>query len=99
MKTFHLAGSDKPGGLSGEFLLVGVQRWPERDAKALLATEGEWGLEFAGTAAIDLPAPDLVRFWREVEPLRCDYPHLAVDAPAAQWLRPELRIRIGKLSD
>jgi len=100
MKPFRLAGSGRAAeALSGEYLLVGVQRGSGRGGEALLATEGEWGLAFAGSAAIDMPEPDLRRFWRAVERLHCDYPHLEVDAPAAQWLKPELRIRVGGSAD
>ena len=66
---------------------------------ALLAAEGDWGLEFAGSAVLDLPATDKDRFWKAVEELRCDYPHLDVGRRPAEWLRPELRIRLGKTCD
>lgn len=66
---------------------------------ALLAAEGVWGLEFAGSAVLDLPATEIDRFWKAVEELRCDYPHLDVDRRPAEWLRPELRIHVGEVPD
>lgn len=95
MTRFRLAGRAPPEGLSGEFVLVGIRRRKAGAPRALLATEGDWGLEYAGSARLDLPEGDLDRFWKAVEPLRCDYPHLRADGRAAEWLRPELRIRIG----
>lgn len=99
LKAFRLPGHAASREVAGEFILVGVQRGTTPGPLALLAKEGDWGLEFAGSAVLDLPREDVDRFWRAVEPLRCDYPHVKIDRRAAEWLRPELRIRVGKVRD
>jgi hypothetical protein len=95
MNPFGLPAADSIDGLAGEFVLIGIQRESAEVPRALLATEGEWGLKFAGSVELDLPKSDLARLWRAVERLRCDYPHLSAGNRAAEWLKPELRIRIG----
>ena len=98
-KAFRLRGRAAPDEVAGEFILVGVQRGTSAGPLAVLAKEGDWGLEFAGSAVLDLPREDVDRFWEAVDSLRSDYPHLKVDRRAAEWLRPELRIHVGEVSD
>jgi hypothetical protein len=99
MKAFRLPGCTTTDGLTGEFILVGIRRSTADAPLALLAAEGDWGLEFAGSAVLDLPAREKDRFWQAVEDLRCDYPHLEIDRRPAEWLRPQLRVQLGEMCD
>jgi ATP-dependent DNA ligase len=76
-----------------EFVLIGIELQRGKAPVALLARDGQWGLEYVGRAAVALPESELERLLGEIEPLASDYPHLKVRSRSARWLLPRLRVR------
>jgi hypothetical protein len=81
------------GSREEEFVLIGIDPRRGRPLRVFLAREGQWGLEYAGTADVALPEAELQRLLGEVEALVSDYPHLKVRSRNARWLLPSLRVR------
>jgi hypothetical protein len=81
--------------VEGEFILLGTERDESGVPWALLATEQDGRLAFAGPAIFNLPQA-LRAAWRErMAALAVAKPPLrGLRQGSAQWLRPELRVRV-----
>ena len=81
-----------------EFVVLGYEHEPGQAAFALLAREEAGRLIYAGSAFITLGGAEGERFWSRTA-------HVATGKPAlkelrtrrAQWLKPELRVRVRHL--
>ena len=84
--------------VEGEFVLLGTERDSDGVPWALLASERDGRLEFAGTAILNPPRA-LRAAWRErIAALAIAKPPLrGLRQGSAQWLRPELRVRVKHL--
>ena len=82
----------RPG--AGEFLLVGIEIRQGRAPRTLLARDALWGLEYVGSAELELADGEAERFWREVDRLRSDYPHVRTPSRNARWLKPFLTVQL-----
>jgi DNA ligase D-like protein (predicted ligase) len=76
-----------------EFVVIGTERAAGKPATALLAREGEGGLEYAGGAMVTLPEAERDRFWRAVEQLKAPTPPVPLPTSKAMWMEPRLRVR------
>jgi hypothetical protein len=83
--------------VEGEFILLGTERDSDGVPWALLASDRDGRLEFAG-AAIFKPPQALRAAWRErMAPLAVATPLGGFRQGSAQWLRPELRVKVKHL--
>lgn len=80
-----------------EMVVVAVERG-DKAPVAILARDGEEGLELAGPAMVTLADPERERFWSMIETLRSDRPALEL-APRRQgsFVEPRLRVRTRHL--
>ena len=77
-----------------DFVVIGIERSAGRPPTALLAREEDGQLVYAGGAMVTLAGTDRERFWRTAERLGSDAPPISgMKSGAAQWLRPEMRVR------
>jgi hypothetical protein len=88
-----MADDESQCGFEEEFVLVGIEPRRGKTLGVLLAREGRWGLEYAGTGVVDLPESEMQRLLDAAEALISDYPHLKVRSRGARWLVPSLRVR------
>ena len=83
--------------VEGEFILLGTERDSDGVPWALLASDRDGRLEFAG-AAIFNPPQALRAAWRErMAALAVATPLRGLRPSSTQWLRPELRVRVRRL--
>ena len=84
--------------VEGEFILLGTERDSDGVPWALLASDRDGRLEFAGPAILN-PPQALRAAWRErMAALVAAKPPLrGLRQGSAQWLRPELRVRVRHL--
>jgi bifunctional non-homologous end joining protein LigD len=84
--------------VEGEFILVGTDRDVDGIPWALLAADRDGKLEFAGPAILN-PPQALRAAWRErmAELVIAKPPLRGLRQGSAQWLRPELRVRVKHL--
>ena len=84
--------------VEGEFILLGTERDSDGVPWALLASDRDGRLEFAGPAILN-PPQALRAAWRErMAALAVAKPPLrGLRQGSAQWLRPELRVRAKHL--
>jgi bifunctional non-homologous end joining protein LigD len=82
----------------GEFILLGTERDANASLWALLASDRDGQLKFAGPANLN-PPQALRAAWREqMAALAVTKPPLrGLRQVSAQWLRPELRVRVRHL--
>lgn len=81
-----------------DFVVVGTEVTPGEPVAALLARETEDGLEYAGGAAVTLPASAREQFYRATEELARARPlPCAPRSKKARWLEPCLRVRVRHL--
>lgn len=82
----------------GEYLVVGTEASPGEPVSALLARETEKGLEYAGGAAITLPADSRELFYSAAEQLQRDRPLPGMPgSKRARWIDPKMRVRVRHL--
>jgi bifunctional non-homologous end joining protein LigD len=80
-----------------EFVVVAVERGA-RAPIALLARQGEEGLELAGPAMVTLADPERARFWTAIEALKTDRPAVTMDKRReGSFVAPRLRVRARHL--
>jgi bifunctional non-homologous end joining protein LigD len=81
--------------VEGEFILLGTERDSDGVPWALLASDRDGRLEFAGPAILN-PPQALRAAWRErMAALAVATPPLrGLRQGSGQWLRPELRVRV-----
>src|SRR5262245_32708962 len=84
--------------VESEFILLGTKRDSDGGPWALLASDRDGRLEFAGPAILN-PPQVLRAVWRErMAALAVAKPPLrGIRQGSAQWLRPELRVRVRHL--
>jgi bifunctional non-homologous end joining protein LigD len=84
--------------VEGEFILLGTERDSDGVPWALLASDRDGQLEFAGPAILN-PPQALRAAWRErmAELALAKPPLSGLKRKSAQWLRPELRVRVRHL--
>ena len=84
--------------VESEFILLGTDRNSDGVPWALLATDRDGRLEFAGPAILSPPRA-LRAAWRERMAVLADTkpPLRGFRQRTAQWLRPELRVRVKHL--
>jgi hypothetical protein len=84
--------------VESEFILLGTERDSDGVPWALLASDRDGRLEFAGPAILN-PPQALRAAWRErMAALAAAKPPLrGLRQGTAQWLRPELRVRVKHL--
>jgi bifunctional non-homologous end joining protein LigD len=84
--------------VDGEFILLGIERDSDGVPWALLASDWDGRLEFAGPAILN-PPQALRAAWRErMAALAAPKPPVrGLRQGSAQWLRPELRVRVKHL--
>ena len=81
-----------------EFVVVGYEREPGRATFALLAREEGGTLDYAGSAFMTLGGAEGEHFWSRAADLANAKPLLKeLASRRAQWLRPELRVRVRHL--
>lgn len=81
-----------------EYLVVGTEATPGEPVSALLARETEDGLEYAGGAAVTLPADRRELFYAAAEQLQRDRPPSGMPrSKRARWIEPRLRVRVRHL--
>ena len=81
----------------GEFVVVAVERGAKAPM-AILAREGEAGLELAGAAMVTLADPERERFWSTIETLKTDRPAVKMDRRRqGSFVEPGLRVRVRHL--
>ena len=82
----------------GEYLVVGTEASPGEPVSALLARETDEGLEYAGGAAITLPADSRELFYSAAEQLQRDRPPPGMPrSKRARWIDPKMRVRVRHL--
>src|SRR5262245_66566798 len=84
--------------VESEFVLLGTERDSDGVPWALLASDGDGELRFAGPAILN-PPQALRAAWRErmAELALAKPPLRGLRQGSAQWLRPELRVRVRHL--
>jgi bifunctional non-homologous end joining protein LigD len=84
--------------IEGEFILLGTERDADGVPWALLASDRDGRLEFAGPAILN-PPQALRAAWKErlAELAVAKPPLRGLRQGSAQWLRPELRVRVKHL--
>jgi bifunctional non-homologous end joining protein LigD len=84
--------------VEGEFILLGTERDSDGVPWALLASDRDGRLEFAGPAILN-PPQALRAAWRDrIAALAVAKPPMrGLRQGSAQWLRPELRVRVKHL--
>ena len=84
--------------VESEFILVGTERDSDGVPCALLASDRDGRLEFAGPAILK-PPQAFRAAWRErmAELAVAKPPVRGLRQGSAQWLRPELRVRVKHL--
>jgi bifunctional non-homologous end joining protein LigD len=84
--------------IEGEFILLGTERDADGVPWALLASDRDGRLEFAGPAILN-PPQALRAAWKErlAELAVAKPPLRGLRQSTAQWLRPELRVRVKYL--
>ncbi|HEX9933092.1 MAG TPA: DNA ligase D [Allosphingosinicella sp.] len=81
----------------GEFVVVAVERG-DKAPVAILAREGEAGLELAGPAMVTLADPERERFWSTIETLKTDRPAVEMEKRRqGSFVEPRLRVRARHL--
>ena len=85
--------------VESEFILLGIERVSDGVTWALLATDRDCHLAFAGPAILN-PPQALRGVWRErMAALEVAKPPLrGLRHGSAQWLRPKLRVRVKHLN-
>jgi DNA ligase D-like protein (predicted ligase) len=81
-----------------EMVVIGHQRG-EGPSIAILAEQGEQGLEVAGGAFITLGRDERERFWREMDRLERDKAPVRIGKSyaKAKWVEPEFKVRVKHL--
>lgn len=78
----------------GEYTVIGAEHEPGKPAFALLAREGDGGLEYAGSAFVTLAGATRDRFWDMVEAKRRSKPAIPMErGKARRWVDPVMRVR------
>jgi len=81
----------------GEFVVVAVERG-DKAPVAILAREGEAGIELAGPAMVTLADPERERFWSAIEALKTDRPAVKMEKrKQGSFVEPRLRVRVRHL--
>jgi bifunctional non-homologous end joining protein LigD len=84
--------------VESEFILLGTERDSDRVLWALLASDRDGQLEFAGPAILTPPRQDRGKWSELMAALVVTKPLLkGLRQGSAQWLRPELRVRVRHL--
>jgi bifunctional non-homologous end joining protein LigD len=84
--------------VEGEFILLGTERDSDGVPWALLASVRGGRLEFAGPAILNPPRQDRRQWGELIAALAVTKPPLrGLRQGSAQWLRPELRVRVKHL--
>src|SRR5262245_40212848 len=84
--------------VESEFILLGTDRDANGIPWALLASERDGELEFAGPAILNPPRQDRGKWSELMAALAVAKPPLkGLRQGSAQWLRPELRVRVKRL--
>ena len=76
-----------------EFVVIGTERGSQGPSCALLAREGDQGLEYRGSAFVTLPSRQRELFWRRADELSSKRPPVVLSKCDAAWLKPEMRVR------
>ena len=79
-----------------ELIVIGTETGKAAPV-ALLARDGEAGLEYVGGAMVTLAQPDRDRFWQAVEALTVAKPAVPMGKRKATWVKPEMRVRVRTL--
>jgi ATP-dependent DNA ligase len=84
--------------VESDFILLGTERDSDGVPWALLASDRDGRLEFAGAAILN-PPQALRAAWREPDAALAlaKPPFNGLRRKSAQWLRPELRVRVWHL--
>jgi DNA ligase D-like protein (predicted ligase) len=85
--------------VEGEFILLGTEVDDSGIPWALLAREHDGGLEFAGPAIMRTPSQSRAEWADQFAAMSIDKPALKglTRANKAQWLKPEIRVRVKHL--
>src|SRR5690349_19762796 len=84
--------------VESDFVLLGTNRDTNGIPWALLASERDGRLEFTGAAILNPPQNDRARWSELMAALALAKPPLeGLRRGSAQWLRPELRVRVRHL--
>jgi bifunctional non-homologous end joining protein LigD len=84
--------------VESELILLGTERDANGIPWALLASERDGELEFAGPAILNPPRQDRGQWGELIAALAVAKPPLkGLRQGSAQWLRPELRVRVKHL--
>src|SRR5262245_27736439 len=84
--------------VENDFILLGTERDSDGIPWALLASDRDGRLEFAGPAILNLPRPLRAALAERMAELALAKPPLSgLRRKSAQWLRPELRVRVQHL--
>jgi len=80
-----------------ELVVVAVERG-DKAPVAILARQGEAGLELAGPAMVTLADPARERFWSTIETLKTDRPAVAMEKrKQGSFVEPQLKVRVRHL--
>src|SRR5262249_18597408 len=84
--------------VEGDFILIGTDRDRSGVVRAFQASEENGALRFAGAALLVWPEQGRAELAERIPCLGIRKAHIAgVAFKARQWLRPELRVRVGHL--
>jgi bifunctional non-homologous end joining protein LigD len=84
--------------VEGEFILLGTERDSDGVPWALLASDHDGQLKFAGPAILNPPRALRAAWAERMAELALAKPVLSgLKRNSAQWLRPELRVRVRHL--
>jgi hypothetical protein len=84
--------------VEGEFILLGTDRGANGIPWALLASDRDGKLRFAGPAILNPPRQDRGKWSELMAALAVAKPPLkGLRLGSAQWLRPQLRVRVSHL--
>jgi bifunctional non-homologous end joining protein LigD len=84
--------------VESEFILLGTERDSDGIPWALLASDRDGQLQFAGPAILNPPRQDRGKWGELMAALVVAKPPLkGLRQGSAQWLRPELRVRVRHL--
>ena len=90
----HVLETPAPADRGETYFVVGIEGRRGRASRAILARDASWGLEYAGSAELELPDDQARPFWLEVDRLRSDYPHIKAPIRNARWLKPLMTVEL-----
>jgi ATP-dependent DNA ligase len=82
---------------TGMFAVIGASQTPTGIPTALLATMGEEGPVYAGSAFVNMGAAARDIFWRYVEDHAIAQPALRMPKMSATWVQPGLAVEVRHL--